>query len=180
MGRTGAIYRRVRARFTDRPTFFSWVVDSRLAASGRPSSKEQVDWLRNKGVTAILTLTEGPLPNEWTTGMETFHISLRDHAPVTSANLLLGAEYIAGALARGKVVLVHCLAGKGRTGCMLASYMMVYEDKTARQAIDELRSMRGGSVERPQEEGVLEFEEVAVRARSSKARERETTPRRLP
>ena len=109
--------------------------------------------------------------------METKHIPLRDHAPLTTAQLQLGADYIAAAISQGKAVLVHCLAGKGRTGCILASYMMVYEGKTARQAIDELRSLREGSVEHPQEKNVLEFEAEALKEWSSRARGRETTHR---
>jgi atypical dual specificity phosphatase len=180
MGRTGRVYRRVRANFTNKPTFFTWVRESRLAASGRPYSKEQVDWLKDHGVTAILTLTEDPLPGDWTKGIENRHISLRDHAPPSAPEMRLGADYIASALAEGKVVLVHCLAGKGRTGCVLAAYMMAYEGKTARKAIDELRSMRGGSVELPQEQNVLEFEAEALKAWSSRAPRRETTHRTPP
>jgi atypical dual specificity phosphatase len=180
MGRTGRAYRRVRANFTDKPTFFTWVRDGRLAASGRPYSKGQVEWLKDKGVTAILTLTEEPLPSGWTRGMETHHISLNDHAALSPAQMKLGADYIASALSDGKVVLVHCLAGKGRTGCVLAAYMMAYEGKTARQAVDELRSIRGGSVEGPQERSVLEFEAEALKGCSSGAQRRGTTTRTPP
>jgi len=180
MGRTGRVYRRIRANLTDRPTFFTWVRDSRLAASGRPYSKGQVEWLKENGVTAILTLTEAPLPSEWTRGIEAHHVPLADHAPPTASQMMLGADYIATALSEGKVVLVHCLAGKGRTGCVLAAYMMAYEGKTARQAIDELRSKRGGSVEMPQERNVLEFEPEALRVWSSRAPLRETRHRSPP
>jgi atypical dual specificity phosphatase len=177
MGRTGKVYRRIRANLTDKPTFFTWVREDRLAASGRPYSKSQVDWLKAHGVTAILSLTEEPLPVEWTHGMEARHISMKDHAPVSDSDMLLGAEYIASALSDGKVVLVHCLAGKGRTGCVLAAYLIAYEGKTARQAIDELRAARQGSVEHQQEQRVLEFEAEALKGRSSRAQRRETTSR---
>ncbi len=180
MGRTGRAYRRIRANFTDSPTFFTWVREAKLAASGRPYSKGQVDWLRDNGVTAILTLTEEPLPGGWTRGLETRHIPLADHAAPSPAEMKRGAEYIATAVSEGKVVLVHCLAGKGRTGCVLAAYMMAYEGKSARQAIDELRSTRGGSVERPQERNVLEFESEALRTWSSGAPRRGTTARTPP
>jgi atypical dual specificity phosphatase len=179
MGRTGKAYRRVRANFTDKPTFFTWVRGEKLAASGRPYSKSQVDWLKDHGVTAILSLTEEPLPSAWTKGIDARHISMKDHAPVSHSDMLLGADYIAAALADGKVVMVHCLAGKGRTGSILAAYLMTYEGKTARQAIDELRAGRPGSVEHQQEQRVLEFEAEALKARS-RARHRETTTRTPP
>jgi atypical dual specificity phosphatase len=180
MGRTGRAYRKIRASFTDQPTFFTWVREAKLAASGRPYSKDQVDWLRDHGVTAILSLTEEPLPKAWTRGIETRHVSMKDHAPLSPSDMRLGADYVASALSEGKVVLVHCLAGKGRTGSVLAAYLMAYEGKTARQALDELRSTRAGSVEHAQEPAVLEFEAEALRGWSSRAPGRETTTRTRP
>ncbi|HUI01861.1 MAG TPA: dual specificity protein phosphatase family protein [Nitrososphaerales archaeon] len=180
MGRTGRAYRRIRANFTDKPSFFTWVRDGKIAASGRPYSKSQVEWLKAHGITAILTLTEDPLPASWTGGLATNHIPLRDHAALTHSQMRQGADYIASSLSEGKVVLVHCLAGKGRTGSVLASYLMAYEGKKAREAIDELRSMRGGSVEGPQEKNVLDFEGEALREWSTRARSRGTTQRTRP
>ena len=180
MGRTGKAYRKVRANFTDKPTFFTWVRDGKLAASGKPYSKAQVDWLKDNGVTSILSLTEEPLPSDWTAGIETKHISMKDHAIPSVSDMRLAADYLASALAEGKVVLVHCLAGKGRTGSVLAAYMMAYEGKTAREALDELRTMRGGSVERVQEPGVLEFEAEALKGRSRGVQGLGTTPRSKP
>lgn len=180
MGRTGKVYRRIRANLTDKPTFFSWVREGKLAASGRPYSKRQVDWLRRNGVTAILSLTEEPLPGEWTRGVEARHIPMKDHAPVSHSDMLLGADYVSSALSEGKVVLVHCLAGKGRTGCVLAAYLIVREGKTARQAVDELRTMRPGSVELQQEQRVLDFGAEALKRRPSAAPRPETKPRTQP
>jgi atypical dual specificity phosphatase len=180
MGRTGALYRRVRASVIDKPTFFTWVRDGKVAASGRPFSKDQVAWLNKHGVTSILTLTEEPLPKAWTAGIETRHIALKDHERVQPSALLLGADYIASAISDGGVVLVHCLAGKGRTGCVLAAYLMVYEGRTARQALDELRESRPGSVETAQEAGILELEEEAFRRWSSRGQHRGTTGRTRP
>jgi atypical dual specificity phosphatase len=165
---------------TDKPTFFTWVRPGKIAASGRPYSKDQVDWLNENGVTAILSLTEEPLPKGWTVGLESKHIPMKDHALAEPADMLRAAEYIASATAGGRAVLVHCLAGKGRTGSVLAAYMMLYEGKTARQAIDELRASRPGSVEFMQEPAVLEFEAEAVRRRSTRAPSRETTARTRP
>jgi PTH1 family peptidyl-tRNA hydrolase len=66
-------------------------------------------------VTAILTLTEEPLPSGWTLGLETRHIPLNDHAPLTHAQMGQGADYIAGALAEGTVGGERVLALKPMT-----------------------------------------------------------------
>jgi atypical dual specificity phosphatase len=180
MGRVGKAYRRVRARLTDQPTFFSWVRDGKIAASGRPYSKSQVDWLRSNGITAILSLTEEPLPAGWTKGIEVRHISLVDHAPLDLSKMREAADYIASATSGGNVVLVHCLAGKGRTGSVLAAYLIAHEGMTSRKALEELRSKRPGSVERPQEPKVIEFESEAIEGTSSRAKTQETTGRTRP
>ncbi|MDA4118127.1 MAG: dual specificity protein phosphatase family protein [Thaumarchaeota archaeon] len=174
MGRVGRVYRKVRAQLTDKPTFFTWVRGGKISASGRPYSKSQVDWLKDHGVTAILSLTEDPLPRDWTTGIEYRHIALKDHEPIDLSKMREAADFIASSISDGKAVLVHCLAGKGRTGSVLAAYMIAYEGKTAHQAIEELRSRRPGSVERLQEPKVIEFERDVLQGSSSRSRTQET------
>jgi atypical dual specificity phosphatase len=44
--------------FTGKPSNFSWVIKDRLAASGRPTSKGEIEWLAKQGIKSILTLTE--------------------------------------------------------------------------------------------------------------------------
>jgi atypical dual specificity phosphatase len=167
LGRTGRVYRRVRSRFTDKPTNFSWVIDGKLSASGLPSSEGQLRWLRNQGVDSILTLTESPLPKEWlqANGLTSKHVRMLDHAPPSAESLEEAARYLASQLKEGHVVLVHCLAGIGRTGSVLAAYMMEYQDKSADEAISQLRSMRQGSVEGAQESAVREYGRRVTRAK---------------
>lgn len=43
-----------------------------------------------------------------------------------------------------KPILLHCLHGSDRTGCMIAAYRMVYNNYTKQQAISELTSPEFG------------------------------------
>jgi atypical dual specificity phosphatase len=160
LGRTGRAYRKVRSKFTDKPTFFGWVIEGQLAASGLPSSKAQLRWLQSHGVDSILTLTESPLPKEWLdeTKLPSKHIQMFDHAPPSQEGLEESTRYIASQTKGGQTVLVHCLGGIGRTGSVLAAYLIEHDGKTADQAIAHLRSIRPGSVEGPQEQAVREYE----------------------
>ena len=167
MGRTGRAYRKVRSKFTDKPTFFGWVIEGQLAASGLPSSKAQLRWLGSHGVDSILTLTESPLSKEWLdeTKLPSKHIQMFDHAPPTQESLAESTRYIASQIKAGQTVVVHCLAGVGRTGSVLAAYLIEYDGKTADQAISHIRSIRPGSIEDSQEPAVREYERIVKQAK---------------
>jgi atypical dual specificity phosphatase len=159
LGRTGKIYRKVRASFVDRPTNFGWVIPDNLAASGIPSSRKQVQWLKKNGVDSILTLTEKPLPEEYFTGtgVDSFHVQMFDHAAPSQESLAEAVHLVRKQIEGGHKVLVHCLAGQGRTGSVLTSYVVEYEGKDVDSALSELRAARPGSVERSQEPAVREY-----------------------
>ncbi len=57
----------------------------------------------------------------------------------------------------GKAVLVHCLAGEGRTGSVLAAYFIKYRGMGATEALAFLRERKPAFVERSQEIAVGEF-----------------------
>jgi atypical dual specificity phosphatase len=152
---------------TDKPTFFGWVIEGRLAASGLPSSEGQLKWLESHGVDSVLTLRETPLPGEWvaSTKLSVKQVKMLDHAPPTPEALEEATGFISAQLKDGRSVLVHCLAGIGRTGSVLAAYMIEYEGKTADDAIARLRVIRPGSVEGAQEVAVRQYEQRVRRAK---------------
>ncbi|MDG7011563.1 MAG: dual specificity protein phosphatase family protein [Nitrososphaerota archaeon] len=160
MGAGGVFLRRLRAVVADKPTGFVWAEDTSLAGSGYPASREQIGWLVRNGVDSVLTLTEQPLPAAWTAGfpLDMGHVSMRDHLPPTVESMKRAVGFILDRRKEGKTVLVHCLAGEGRTGCVLAAYLIRTRHMGADEAIAALRSLKPEFVERRQESSVREFE----------------------
>jgi len=51
----------------------------------------------------------------------------------------------------GRGNLVHCVGGIGRTGTVLAGYLMVTEGLNANEAVEEVRKYREGAVQTMQQ-----------------------------
>jgi len=162
LGRAGVILRKVRAGVIDEPTGFVWVEDKKVAASGLPASRSQVEWLSKQGVQCILTLTERPLPPEFLKGLDLSnqHIPMVDHSIPSPEVLDRGATYLIGRVAEGRSVVVHCLAGQGRTGCVLAAYVMKSRHVGAAEAIEIIRKEKPGFVELAQERALFDYERI--------------------
>ncbi len=158
MGTGGLFLRKLRATLKDQPTGFVWVTEG-IAASGYPASRSQVEWIASQGIESVLSLTEQPLPPRVTDGLpiRLEHIPMSDHGIPDASALERGAAYIAGQVAEDRKVLVHCLAGEGRTGCVLAAYMIIDLKTTPEEALRRLRAVKPSFVESRQEKAVYEL-----------------------
>ena len=56
-------------------------------------------------------------------------------------------DYIHERIQNKEPVMVHCLAGLGRTGTILACYLIKYEKMPAEDAIQHIREKRHGSIQ---------------------------------
>ncbi|MDQ3727711.1 MAG: dual specificity protein phosphatase family protein [Thermoproteota archaeon] len=167
MTKIGNAYRRFHGMVSDRPTNFSWVTEGKLAGSGLPVTQDEFKWVLDKGIKSIVTVREVPLPSRWIDGtdIDYLHLTVEDYGVPNMEVLDEAVNYIDNKIQSGKPVLVHCAAGKGRTGALLAAYMIKKENLTAEQAIEKIRLMRPGSVQSVTQETALSMYEKYVRSK---------------
>jgi atypical dual specificity phosphatase len=148
------------------PQGFSWVEKPLLAALARPGSPEDLQWLRQQGIEVLVSLTEEPPYRDWTNdaGLLVYHEPLEDMEPPTQEQLDRCVSAITRALAKNLAVAVHCGAGLGRTGVVLAAYL-VSCGLSAPAAIAKVRKLRPHSIETTEQ--AESVEQYARRLRQS-------------
>jgi atypical dual specificity phosphatase len=138
----------------------TWFDEESVAACQFPRADKALQELADKGVGLLINLHEQRHAPERLAryGITELHLPVRDFTPPTLEQLQLGVEAVENAIKNGTRVGVHCGAGLGRTGTLVACYF-VRRGLTAEQAIAYVRAMRPGSVETlDQEAAVRAFE----------------------
>ena len=164
MAKTSNLFRWIYGHITGRTTNFKWVIEDKLAGSGVPTSLREIKWLaKEHGIRSMVTIKEKPLPSEWfkSSGIgegkiDYFHLSIEDYGVPSLEELDHVVNHISRQIDNGKPVMVHCSGGKGRTGTILAAYLIKKRIVlNAYQAITRLRKIRGESIQSKDQESIL-------------------------
>ena len=134
----------------------TWLSDEGLAACSYPRDDRSLRELAQHGVTLLINLHQRPHPGGSLAryGLTEMHLPVPDLTPPTPAQLEQGVAAIESAVSAGQRVAVHCGAGLGRTGTLLACYL-VRRGLTPDEAIARIRAVRPGSVETPGQEAAV-------------------------
>jgi atypical dual specificity phosphatase len=141
------------------PAGFSWIDRPYLAACARPTDADELAWLRRNGIQLLLSLSEDRIRRDWidAAGLLVLHVPIIDMDAPTQEQLDQCVSAIARARSQRMGVVVHCTAGLGRTGSVLAAYFVAL-GFTPQAALARVRELRPGSIETAeQEEAVVEY-----------------------
>ncbi|MGC8661899.1 MAG: protein-tyrosine phosphatase family protein [Nitrososphaeria archaeon] len=151
-------YRFFLSLILGKPSNFS-MVEGCLYASGIPAGSRAIRWLKKVGVDAVISLTERPINrfNEFNTY---YNIPMVNGAPADPQTLERAVLKINDLIKGGHCVLVHCSAGLGRTGMVVASYLIYSKHMSPEEALYKIKSIRPGSLrDKEQIKSVYKFAE---------------------
>ena len=158
MTKIGDVKRKLHGKIWKKPDNFSWLIEGKLAGSAIPTSTDEVEWAIEQGVKSIVTVKEEPLDDTWIKDVNYLHVHSNDMGVPTFDDLKESVDFIHNRIEDNEPVMVHCLAGLGRTGTILACYLIKYEKMSAEDAIQHVREKRHGSIQSfVQEELIFQY-----------------------
>jgi len=152
LSKPGNLWRKVHGRITKKPTNFSWLINDKLAGSGMPTSAAELEWIIKKGVKSVVTMTEVPLPESWIKNIKYLHVPTEDLSTPDIEEIDNTVDFIHERIKNNEPTMVHCAAGIGRTGTILACYLIKYHNLSAKDSIDKVRKDRPGSIQSESQE----------------------------
>lgn len=145
---------------------FTYIIAHRLAGMARPgqidSLGSDLQFLVDESIGAVVSLTLAPLDADMVSaaGFRYLHVPVEDFSAPAIEQVDAFVRFVDTMLnVEDRAVAVHCGAGCGRTGTMLACYL-VKTGWRAPAAVAEVRDLRPGSIETPGQEAlVFQYEE---------------------
>lgn len=119
-----------------------WVLPGHLVAGEWPVP--HLDWLANQGVSVLINLTGHAYRDD---RFRIHGIPVPDGAAPDEEQIREFCRLVEDELDRHRKVYVHCLAGCGRTGTMMACYLVYRDRLDPTEAIRHVREVRACSVE---------------------------------
>lgn len=113
-----------------------WVIEGKIASSPIPIDPEDISLWKKNGIKAVVILAESnEIMRYWVNvekyfealrnrGIEYLHSPIKDFHVPSLEQLKKVVEWIDSRVENNKPVLIHCHAGIGRTGIVIAAYLV--------------------------------------------------------
>jgi atypical dual specificity phosphatase len=148
------------------PNHFHWVLPGSLGGMAYPGmfgeEEEELEAIARAGVEILVTTTHDPFPRDRLRafGIEGRHLPIRDMGVPAERHVASLCAGLDRAFAANRGVAIHCKAGLGRTGLVLAS-ILTWRGTPGPEAITTVRAVEPKYIQTPsQEDFVLRFAEM--------------------
>ena len=135
---------------------FGWVLKGELAGSQGPASFPDLFFLHSQGVRAVIRMEERTIAADRANMADLVDMfePVPDFTPPKLEQIRRMIEFIDQQTVERKPVVVSCYAGIGRTGTVLACYL-VHRGEEPSEAITRVRQLRPGSIQTPEQEAAV-------------------------
>jgi atypical dual specificity phosphatase len=127
-----------------------WLVAGALMGGEWP--ERHLEWLKGQGISVIVNLTPMPYRDD---RFRVYEIPIADGRAPAFDQIVHFCRLVDRELARTSRIYVHCVAGCGRTGTMLACYLAYRERLEAGEAVRQVRALRPCAIEGDAQEDAI-------------------------
>ncbi|MEZ4813026.1 MAG: nucleoside triphosphate pyrophosphohydrolase [Caldisericia bacterium] len=123
---------------------YSWIIENEVMISSLPDSETMLHLLKSAGIRAIVSAERIPFTEEILEEYGFFHYDLPiiDYSVPTLKQLKDFIRWTKFMKDMNQPILIHCMAGYGRSATLCACYLVIEHDMTADDAIKEIREIR--------------------------------------